>query len=154
MHRTEYFQHFIMHFRYKNTWFRNERTNGSFHRIGYNQHSDGFHPEWQTDQGSTDRTSEIGFILSKEASQGVFEDWEYKLISLFEPKPLDLAFKYFLIQEAGSATATQFYDQLKMTNKWTDSLKITLLLRHNNVITDYVITSNVTMTHQEVTWKP
>jgi len=54
---------------------------------------------------------------SIEASQGVFEDWEYKLISLFEPKPLDLAFKYFLIQEAGSATATQFYDQLKMTNK-------------------------------------
>lgn len=52
-----------------------------------------------------------------EASNGVFEDWEYKLISLFEPKPLDLAFKYFLIQEAGSATATQFYDQLKSTNK-------------------------------------
>jgi len=54
---------------------------------------------------------------SIEASKGVFEDWEYKLISLFEPKPLDLAFKYFLIQEAGSATATQFYDQLKSMNK-------------------------------------
>ena len=63
------------------------------------------------------KRSDISFILSKEASQGVFEDWEYKLISLFEPKPLDLAFKYFLIQEAGSATATQFYDQLKTTNK-------------------------------------
>jgi len=54
---------------------------------------------------------------SIEASKGVFEEWEYKLISLFEPKPLDLAFKYFLIQEAGAATATQFYDQLKSTNK-------------------------------------
>ena len=31
--------------------------------------------------------------------------------------------------------STQFYDQLKMTNKCTDSLKnITLLLRHDNVI--------------------
>ena len=60
---------------------------------------------------------ETNLILSKALSQGVFEDWEYKLISLFEPKLLDLAFKYFLIQEAGSAIATKFYDQLKLTNK-------------------------------------
>ena len=50
--------------------------------------------------------------------EDVFKPWQYRLLSLYEPKPLDLAFKLFLLEESrDQKTATDFYDGLRQTNR-------------------------------------
>merc|ERR1712123_89575 len=48
----------------------------------------------------------------------VIPEWKYKLLSLYEPKPLDLAFKLFLLDSANDQkSATEMYDYLRQSNK-------------------------------------
>jgi len=54
---------------------------------------------------------------SKEAVKDYVADWEYELLSKYEPKPLNLAFQHFLIQYAGVEGASQFYNELKRSGK-------------------------------------
>merc|ERR1712123_129326 len=48
----------------------------------------------------------------------VIPEWKYKLLSLYEPKPLDLEFKLFLLDSANDQkSATEMYDYLRQSNK-------------------------------------
>ena len=50
-------------------------------------------------------------------TKDIIAPWKYRLLSLYEPKPLDLAFKMFLLQDSqDQKTAVEMYDYLRQTN--------------------------------------
>ena len=50
-------------------------------------------------------------------TEDIIAPWKYRLLSLYEPKPLDLAFKMFLLQDSqDQKTAVEMYDYLRQTN--------------------------------------
>ena len=51
-------------------------------------------------------------------TQDIIAPWKYKLLSLYEPKPLDLAFKLFLLESSNDQkSAAEMYDYLRQSNK-------------------------------------